>query len=150
MEGRVIRNEPSKYLVDYLEGQGVVLPKDLIKPGEIILKDADLLNHDAPQETEEIRKVRAEFEGGVKPSSAIPNQSPNMNSVPATGTVTNVGQAPSMNQPIPNSIPNTQPPGNQPGSRPVMPNTTPTSNGNTGTTIEAPKVNFRINPNKFE
>lgn len=31
MEGKTIRRNPSKYLIDYLEGQGVVLPKDMIR-----------------------------------------------------------------------------------------------------------------------
>ena len=34
MEGRTIRHNPSKYLLDYLEGQGVILPKDMIKVEE--------------------------------------------------------------------------------------------------------------------
>ena len=33
-EGHVVRNNPSQYLLDYLEAQGVVLPKDIIKAGE--------------------------------------------------------------------------------------------------------------------
>lgn len=33
--GNVIRNKPSKYLVDYLERQGVFLDENAIKPGEI-------------------------------------------------------------------------------------------------------------------
>ena len=32
--GKVIRKSPSKYLLDYLDAQGVVLPKDSIKEGE--------------------------------------------------------------------------------------------------------------------
>ena len=32
--GKVIRKAPSKYLLDYLDAQGVVLPKDSIKEGE--------------------------------------------------------------------------------------------------------------------
>ena len=31
MEEKTIRRNPSKYLIDYLEGQGVVLPKDMIR-----------------------------------------------------------------------------------------------------------------------
>lgn len=34
--GKVIRKSPSKYLIDYLDAQGVILPKDIIKEGEII------------------------------------------------------------------------------------------------------------------
>ncbi len=33
-EGKVHRNNPSQYLLDYLDAQGVVLPKDIIKSGE--------------------------------------------------------------------------------------------------------------------
>ncbi|MCI9434663.1 MAG: type II/IV secretion system ATPase subunit [Bacilli bacterium] len=33
-EGKVCRNNPSQYLLDYLDAQGVVLPKDIIKSGE--------------------------------------------------------------------------------------------------------------------
>lgn len=33
-EGKVYRNNPSQYLLDYLDAQGVVLPKDIIKSGE--------------------------------------------------------------------------------------------------------------------
>lgn len=33
-DGNVMRNNPSKYLLDYLETQGVVLPKDVIKEGK--------------------------------------------------------------------------------------------------------------------
>ncbi len=32
--GHVVRKSPSKYLIDYLDAQGVVLPKDVIKSGE--------------------------------------------------------------------------------------------------------------------
>lgn len=32
--GKVVRKSPSKYLIDYLDAQGVVLPKDIIKEGE--------------------------------------------------------------------------------------------------------------------
>ena len=34
MEGNTIRHNPSKYLIDYLEGQGVVLPNNMIKVEE--------------------------------------------------------------------------------------------------------------------
>lgn len=34
--GKVIRKSPSKYLIDYLDAQGVTLPKDIIKEGETI------------------------------------------------------------------------------------------------------------------
>ena len=33
-EGKVHRNNPSEYLLDYLDAQGVVLPKDIIKSGD--------------------------------------------------------------------------------------------------------------------
>lgn len=33
--GKIIRKSPSKYLIDYLDAQGVILPKDVIKEGEI-------------------------------------------------------------------------------------------------------------------
>ena len=33
-EGKVIRNNPSSYLIDYLDAQGVMLPKDIINVGE--------------------------------------------------------------------------------------------------------------------
>lgn len=33
-EGKVQRNNPSQYLIDYLDAQGVTLPKDIIKSGE--------------------------------------------------------------------------------------------------------------------
>ena len=34
--GKVVRKSPSKYLIDYLDAQGVILPKDIIKEGETI------------------------------------------------------------------------------------------------------------------
>ena len=33
-EGKVHRNNPSGYLIDYLDAQGIVLPKDIIKSGD--------------------------------------------------------------------------------------------------------------------
>ena len=33
-EGKVHRNSPSGYLIDYLDAQGIVLPKDIIKSGD--------------------------------------------------------------------------------------------------------------------
>lgn len=36
--GKIVRKAPSKYLIDYLDAQGVVLPKDIITEGETYAK----------------------------------------------------------------------------------------------------------------
>ena len=41
-EGKVQRNNPSQYLLDYLDAQGVVLPKDIIKSGEVTLSNVQI------------------------------------------------------------------------------------------------------------
>ena len=127
MEGRVIRNEPSKYLIDYLEGQGVVLPKDLIKPGEIILNNANLLNDKVAVETEEMKRVREEFEGVKTPIP--PNNTFVQQQVNTPQQNTNVGMTNNMmnsNIGLQNNSMNNQ-------SIPSQ-----------------PKVEFRINKNNFE
>lgn len=132
MEGRVIRNEPTKYLKDYLEGQGVVLPKDLIKSGEIFLNNENLLNDEVVQETEEMKRVREEFERGV-------NVRPNVIQTAPQQPI-NMGNT----TPQQSSYVQTPPTVGSVGQHPV-------SNGTLSTTpVEAPKVSFRINPNKFE
>lgn len=42
--GHIIRNKPSKYLLDYLDRQGVTLSEDAIKPGEIIGNNEQSIN----------------------------------------------------------------------------------------------------------
>ncbi len=134
MEGRVIRNEPTKYLKDYLEGQGVVLPKDLIKSGEIFLNNENLLNDEVVQETEEMKRVREEFEHGGSVTPTVVSQ-------PTQQPVHMVN--PMMGQPGYVQTPPTV--GNV---APVQPSTSSPTPSNTP--IEGPKVSFRINPNKFE
>lgn len=38
-DGKVIRNSPTQYLIDYLDAQGVFLNKDIIKPGEQVVSN---------------------------------------------------------------------------------------------------------------
>jgi pilus assembly protein CpaF len=46
-DGKTIRKEPSTYLLDYLEAQGVILPKDIIKSGETMeAKSTTILEND--------------------------------------------------------------------------------------------------------
>lgn len=152
MEGRVIRNEPSKYLVDYLEGQGVVLPKDLIKAGEIILEDADLLNREVPEETEEIKQVRREFESGVvQPVTPSVEQKPIQPQITPQPNVSNGNIGVNQNvigQPTMNVNPNPQS-NTSPSTPTTNPNPLPTGNPSNGSIPTPPKVSFRINPNKF-
>ena len=136
MEGRVIRNEPSKYLVDYLEGQGVVLPKDLIKSGEIILNNANLLNNNAVKETEEMKRVREEFEG-VRPTVQA-----TVNNIPIQQRQMNIPQQP-INQ-------NTGAPNNFVNNQNINLQNNNTNNQNVQNIPQQPKVSFRINKNNFE
>lgn len=39
--GKVYRKQPSSYLIDYLDAQGVVLPKDIIKVGESDVEESE-------------------------------------------------------------------------------------------------------------
>ena len=70
MEGNITRREPSPHLIDYLERQGVVLPKDLIKPGKTYDADANALAQvDGNVESAETKMAheaaRKEFMGEV-------------------------------------------------------------------------------------
>ncbi len=71
MEGRTIRHNPSKYLIDYLEGQGVVLPKDIIHVEE------NEEQNETVNSTENIQTVHANYTEPVNPtvSASISEQS---------------------------------------------------------------------------
>ena len=47
--GKVHRNNPSQYLLDYLDAQGVVLPKDIIKAGDTVVNVN--VQHSEPEQT---------------------------------------------------------------------------------------------------
>ena len=66
-EGKVVRNAPSQYLIDYLDAQGVTLPKDIIKPGEGNSNVVVTNNVEAP-------RVNAFQNNGVMPNSVPPVQ----------------------------------------------------------------------------
>lgn len=51
--GNVIRKAPSKYLLDYLDAQGVVLPKDSIKEGEEKV-DSSMQYEDSTEEVQQV------------------------------------------------------------------------------------------------
>ena len=129
-----------------------MLPKDLIKAGEIILEDADLLNREVPEETEEIKQVRREFESGVvqpvTPSVEQKRIQPQITPQPNVsngniGVNQNVIGQPTMNV-NPNPQSNTSPSTPTTNSNPL-----PTGNPSNGSIPTPPKVSFRINPNKF-
>ncbi len=75
MEGRTIRHNPSKYLIDYLEGQGVVLPKDIIHVEE------NEEQNETVNSTENIQTVHANHTEPVNPTvSASISEQPQVNS----------------------------------------------------------------------
>ena len=82
--GKIIRKEPSKYLLDYLDAQGVTLQKNIIQAGE-------------EQATKSQQAPNAETVQNVNPASiSKPIQNPNMNNV----------MQPNINQNIQRQVPN--------------------------------------------
>ena len=51
-DGKVIRNSPSQYLLDYLDAQGIMLNKDIIKPGEQIISTQNNSNQNVSTDVE--------------------------------------------------------------------------------------------------
>ena len=121
-DGKIIKHQPSQHLIDYLEAQGVLLPKGLIKDEEIDTGEAsiDVDTVDSPggmkiedfNEGKAMDKVPSNDEKSnvVKPSV---NPLPTANSQPTPSM--NVRQMPVGNTNIPNNVgynpmmqPNTQ------------------------------------------
>lgn len=68
--GNVIRKSPSKYLIDYLDAQGVILPKDSIKEGEEKV-DSSMQFDDSEEQTtvqQPVQTIQA------TPTQAVTNQ----------------------------------------------------------------------------
>ena len=86
-EGKIYRKNPSKYLIDYIEGQGVELPQGFINPnydGEDSSSDSNLLN-----------KVSTEKIQNVNNSQVVHTVNPILNQ--AKPVVSNVGQGANQN-----------------------------------------------------
>ena len=76
--GNIIRKSPSKYLLDYLDGQGIILPKDMIKEGETKTnKGINVVNENNLKGQIPNQVVRP----NINPNGQIPNQvvRPNIN-----------------------------------------------------------------------
>lgn len=112
--GHVIRNKPSKYLLDYLDRQGVILSEDAIKPGETTeSREQPVMNQVSSTSTnvEQIKPINNNSTNNIQKM----NQPVNINS---TGNVSdnkilNTTSVESNISPI-NNIPKVEQPINQP------------------------------------
>lgn len=173
MEGNITRREPSKYLVDYLERQGVVLPKDLIKAGEIHDESANALKQVDDEKSKETIKAnevaKNEFFGqnnSINTSSNLETQNVqstgNLQNKPVENSNVNFPQASfgasntNMQTPETNNmnanqninIQNTSTSNLQPNINQSGVNTSVNQTTNQ-TPIEPPKVSFRINTSNY-
>ena len=105
-----------------------------------------------PEETEEVKQVRKEFESGVvQPVTPAVEQKPIQPQITPQPNVSNGNIGVNQNvigQPTMNVNPNPQS-NTSPSTPTTNPNPLPTGNPSNGSTPTPPKVSFRINPNKF-
>jgi len=135
--GNIIKNNPSKYLLDYLEVQGVFLPKEM-----------RLLGENIPLEEAEHDKVKTQYQNVEKPSQPIlfggnntqtvtqPNTTPNTEVIQKPSLNTNPAPQQPVGQAVRPAVQDTlqkpvQGPQVQPTPRPVMPQTVPNVTANT-------------------
>ena len=95
MEGHTIRHNPSKYLIDYLEGQGVVLPKDIIKVEENEVQSDSTTTQVEPTtahvETKSVENVTPVSQSTVQPQPQVQTTTINQ----GTGTMNSQIEQPS-------------------------------------------------------
>ena len=98
-DGKVVRNAPSQYLIDYLDAQGVILPNDIIKPGEDNSRFVRAENIQAPR----VDNVQNNPVGQNTFSSSVQSNGLNMGTAQTTN---NFNYRPATN--TPNGYSNTQ------------------------------------------
>ena len=72
--GNTYRNNPSKYLIDYLAGQGVVLPKELVDSDEVRKQKENNENLDQETKVESLEKTVEVTQEPVESSIGTPKE----------------------------------------------------------------------------
>ncbi|MDD3340656.1 MAG: CpaF/VirB11 family protein [Bacilli bacterium] len=119
--GNVVRKKPSKYLIDYLDAQGVVLPEDVIVESETKVEPVITVEKVSTQtESPEVRNIF--FGQQENNETMVPNQgAQNMQPMQASAQTPGTAPRPDLMAP------------QQPASAPVRP--MPANPGNTGFSI---------------